>query len=99
MKRLGFVSVIAIVRGITLIGPSKTALGLAQSGPGAGQPPGELISSTQGPLPDKFLFAIGAQAPVGQFNYPWGVAVAPDGTTYVADSRNSRINRGQVTSD
>jgi hypothetical protein len=99
MKRLAFLLVPAIILGITLIGPSQTAPGLAQGGSEAVQPPGELISSTQGPLPDKFLFAIGAQAQVGQFNYPWGVAVAPDGTTYGADSRNSRINRGQVTSD
>ncbi len=28
---------------------------------------------------------------VGQFNYPRGLAVAPDGTIYVADSRNNRI--------
>ena len=27
-----------------------------------------------------FQFAIGAQEPVGQFNLPQGVAVAPDGT-------------------
>ena len=27
------------------------------------------------PLPDKYLFSIGAQATVGQFNYPWGVTV------------------------
>jgi len=44
-------------------------------------------------LPDKFLFAIGAQAPVGQFNRPCGVAVALDGTVYVADTSNHRIQR------
>jgi DNA-binding beta-propeller fold protein YncE/Tol biopolymer transport system component len=44
-------------------------------------------------LPDKFLFAIGAQAPVEQFNWPNGVAVAPDGTVYVSDSGNYRIQR------
>jgi len=38
-----------------------------------------------------FLFALGAQAPVGQFASPGGVAVAPDGTVYVADSGNHRI--------
>jgi tripartite motif-containing protein 71 len=40
-----------------------------------------------------FQFAVGAQAPVGQFNNPSGVAVAPDGTVYVADSDNHRIQR------
>ncbi len=45
----------------------------------------------QGPLPDKFLFSIGAQAPVGQFNCAAGVAVAPDGSVYVADYHNCRI--------
>ncbi len=42
-------------------------------------------------LPDKFLFSIGAQAPVGQYTAPKGVAAAPDGTVYVADSENHRI--------
>jgi len=51
----------------------------------------------QGPLPDKFLFAIGAQAPVGQFNSPYGVALAPDGTVYVADTGNQRIQRFSTT--
>jgi len=51
----------------------------------------------QVPLPDKFLFVIGAQAPVGQFNYPHSVAVAPDGTVYVADMDNNRIQRFSAT--
>ena len=48
-------------------------------------------------LPDKFLFSIGAQAPIGKFMAPQGVAVAPDGTVYVADSENHRIQRFSAT--
>jgi len=32
-----------------------------------------------------------APAPNGTFNDPWGVAVAPDGTVYVADTWNHRV--------
>jgi hypothetical protein len=64
------------------------------------QPPTPTPTRTpppQAPLPDKFLFAIGAQAPVGQFNGPRGVALASDGTVYVADTYNDRIQRFSAT--
>ena len=32
----------------------------------------------------------------GQFDWPWGVAVAPDGSVYVADSKNNRIQKFSV---
>ena len=46
-----------------------------------------------------FLFAFGAQAPVGQFNFPTGVAVVSDGTTYVADAWNQRIQYFDANGD
>jgi len=53
--------------------------------------PGAVPAAAQGPTPDKYLFSIGAQAPVTQFNAPSAVAVAPDGTLYVTDEYNARI--------
>lgn len=39
----------------------------------------------------------GVMAPAGTFNEPWGVAVGPDGSVYVADTWNNRIQK--FTSD
>ena len=33
------------------------------------------------------------QAPAGTFNEPWGVAVGPDGSVYVADTWNNRVQK------
>ena len=46
-----------------------------------------------------FQFAIGAHATVGQFNKPSDVAVAPDGTVYVADQDSHRIHRFSATGE
>ncbi|PKN97260.1 MAG: hypothetical protein CVU42_16720 [Chloroflexi bacterium HGW-Chloroflexi-4] len=35
----------------------------------------------------------GGNAPGGTFNEPWGIAVAPDGSVYVADTWNYRIQK------
>ena len=35
----------------------------------------------------------GVMAPEGSFNEPWGVAVGPDGSVYVADTWNNRIQK------
>jgi DNA-binding beta-propeller fold protein YncE len=41
----------------------------------------------------QFGDATQGDAPGGRFNEPWGVAVAPDGTVYVADTWNYRIQK------
>lgn len=51
-------------------------------------PTGELIA-TWGTFAD----ATAGDAPGGTFNEPWGIASAPDGTIYVADTWNHRIQR------
>jgi sugar lactone lactonase YvrE len=46
-----------------------------------------------------FQFAIGAQETGGSVQHPSGVAVAPDGTVYVADTDNHRIQRFSATGE
>jgi uncharacterized protein (TIGR03663 family) len=40
-----------------------------------------------------FADAVGGQAPGGTFNEPWGVALGPDGSVFVADTWNHRIQK------
>ena len=53
-------------------------------------PPSLSVRSEQ---PDRFLYSLGVQAEVGEFNSPAGIAVAPDGSVYVADTWNHRVQR------
>jgi uncharacterized protein (TIGR03663 family) len=53
---------------------------------------GEVITTWGG-----FSGVEAGEAPSGTFNEPWGIAVAPDGTVYVADTWNHRIQH--FTSD
>ncbi|MFW5714510.1 MAG: NHL repeat-containing protein, partial [Brevefilum sp.] len=41
----------------------------------------------------------GEMAPSGAFNEPWGVAVGPDGSVYVADTWNNRIQKFTAEGD
>jgi uncharacterized protein (TIGR03663 family) len=40
-----------------------------------------------------FADAFTSDAPIGKFNEPWGVAVGPDGSVYVSDTWNHRIQK------
>ena len=74
-------------------GRSSVSEGIAAAAPAGGV-------TTQQTQPYRvFQFAIGAHATVGQFNSPSDVAVAPDGTVYVADPYNHRIHRFSATGE
>ena len=40
-----------------------------------------------------FADAFSGDAPIGTFNEPWGVAVGPDGSVYVTDTWNHRVQK------
>ncbi|PJF23931.1 MAG: hypothetical protein CUN53_20400, partial [Phototrophicales bacterium] len=40
-----------------------------------------------------FADAVTGSAPIGTFNEPWGVAVGPDGSVYVTDTWNHRVQK------
>lgn len=55
-------------------------------------PEGELLGEW-----GSFGDGVNAPNPIGTFNEPWGLAVAPDGTVYVSDTWNHRIQRFTAT--
>jgi sugar lactone lactonase YvrE len=40
-----------------------------------------------------FADAVSGDAPIGTFNEPWGIAVGPDGSVYVSDTWNHRVQK------
>lgn len=44
-----------------------------------------------------FADGIASPAPLGSFNEPWGVAVGPDGSVYVTDTWNHRVQKFTAT--
>jgi DNA-binding beta-propeller fold protein YncE len=46
-----------------------------------------------------FADAASGDAPIGTFNEPWGVAVGPDGSVYVSDTWNHRLQKFSAEGD
>jgi sugar lactone lactonase YvrE len=91
-------AIIVSVVGLGLGNSGITSRSSADNGIAAAAPAGGVTTQQTQPY-RVFQFAIGAQASVGQFNFPSGVAVAPDGTVYVADSDSHRIHRFSATGE
>ncbi|HIQ04412.1 MAG TPA: hypothetical protein EYH31_01805, partial [Anaerolineae bacterium] len=84
------------MRGLVLILVAVMALS-AQSSVGMARSPQAEGAVQHRTIVPVFLFSLGAQAPVGQFNEPRGIAIGSDGRIYVADTFNNRIQ--QFTTD
>lgn len=59
----------------------------------ASKPPAAAFPAAPGPTANHFAFALGATRPVGELYWPEGIALGPDGSVYVADSGNHRVQR------
>ena len=59
----------------------------------ASNPPAAAFPAAPGPTAKHFAFALGATRPVRELYWPEGIALGPDGSVYVADSGNHRVQR------
>ncbi|WP_051871060.1 clostripain-related cysteine peptidase [Chloroflexus sp. MS-G] len=91
-------AIIVSVVGLGLGNSGITSRSSADNGIAAAAPAGGVTTQQTQPY-RVFQFAIGAHATVGQFNIPSDVAVAPDGTVYVADQDSHRIHRFSATGE